>query len=343
MTKRLKYSLALFTGGKKYLQELTNEDIKYIEKFFGYKINTTNDQVIENIFKAIDLGENNHLSITEIIIYLTNWKNDSDTDCIIDVRDKSIYLNTIDNWVVELIDHLSRYGLVGEKNKFIESMFKKYDKDGSKKISKKDAEEGLKNLVVSTRDQIEASQWGHLPMKIHNFRDKMVSLSKFKSVCKKHDILKPSIFFDRKITSFDKDWYIEKIFPCYKSIILNKLEKLNWKICKSKLQLLAWSAFQLAAKRMIEDYNSWFSLIPHLGYNYCGIKETDNLPLINGWTVHKILREMELDLLKDENYTPCKDVYDRVYGHPEWIDWIDEEAKLLNQSKKRLKTQVIRR
>ena len=27
MTKRLKYSLALFTGGKKYLQELTNEDI----------------------------------------------------------------------------------------------------------------------------------------------------------------------------------------------------------------------------------------------------------------------------------------------------------------------------
>ncbi len=92
---------------------------------------------------------------------------------------------------------------------------------------------------------------------------------------------------------------------------------------------------------MIEDDISWFSLIPHLGYDYCSIKEKDNLPLFSGWTVHKIFREMELDLLKDENYTPCKDVYDRVYGHPEWTDWIGEEAKLLNQSKKRLKIRLL--
>ena len=137
----------------------------------------------------------------------------------------------------------------------------------------------------------------------------------------------------------DIRWYKDKIFSCYKNIIENKLKKLNWQICQEKIQMLGWVAFILAAKRMIDPDHAWFSMTTHLGNYYSDSKPNNSLPLIEGWTWHQTAVAMELDLLSDENYTSCKEIYDSAYLRDP--NWIETEARLLGMDPETLRSRLL--
>ena len=330
------------------------------------------------IEKAIELGITNGLTITETIIYLTPFVRCDEVlwgeptrlltgDKIINIK-HGPYLEILNDWVKDLINETvptgrpdaSRTTEIGDKD-FIKSIFIKYN-NGYGKITTSNAKKAILNMVNHKllRNPDTFAKFLFTLTKIPKPTLTLYQFTDFIYSNKLEDLFKPgpgmgiqTIFSGlfpltlpsgltvpgrlERIPDEDIRWYKDKIFSCYKNIIENKLKKLDWQICKGKIQMLGWVAFILAAKRMIDPDHAWFSMTTHLGN--CYSDHPTDFPLIEGWTWHQTAVAMELDILSDENYTPCKEIHDSAYLRDP--NWIETEAHLLGMDPETLRSRLL--
>jgi hypothetical protein len=246
-------------------------------------------------------------------------------------------------WVKELIDEIDMPTAGVSDEDFIKSIFIKYN-NGYGKITTSNAKKAIFNMVSHNNLSLIMRMYLSITMPTPT-----LTFEQFKNIIYSNNLDKlfkqgpgMGIYMPlehrEQIPRVDISWSKDKIFSCYENIIENKLKKLDWKICQGKLQMLGWVVFQLAAKRMIEVDHSWFSMTTHLGHNYSAAPMTE-LQVIEGWTWHKTALAMELDILSDENYTPCKEIYDSAYLRDP--NWIETEAHLLGMDPETLRSRLL--